>query len=215
MTRSGRIRLVIVDDHRVVRSGLTALLMACDDLELAGQAGDGEEAVRVCSQVRPDVVLMDLVMPGMGGVAATRAIREKRPQTRVIALTNFGDQEHVREAIKAGAIGYLLKDASGEELVAAIRNAVAGRATLASEAAQALVEVTAGPRPPGEDLTRREREVLALLVKGLSNEEIAGRLVIMASTVKYHVSNILSKLGAGTRTEAVAIALRHHLVEPS
>jgi NarL family two-component system response regulator LiaR len=213
MTEAGRIRLVIVDDHRVVRSGLSALLLAFDDLKLVGQAGDGEEAVRVCSEVMPDVVLMDLLMPGMDGIAATRAIRERRPETQVIALTSFGDQEHVREALKAGAIGYLLKDASDEELVTAIRNAAAGRATLASDAARALIQAATGPRPLGSDLTKREREVLALMVKGMSNEEIAGHLVIMASTVKYHVSNILSKLGATTRTEAVARALQHHLVE--
>jgi NarL family two-component system response regulator LiaR len=213
MTEAGRIRLVIVDDHRVVRSGLSALLLAFDDLKLVGQASDGEEAVRVCSEVMPDVVLMDLLMPGMDGIAATRAIRERRPETQVIALTSFGDQEHVREALKAGAIGYLLKDASDEELVTAIRNAAAGRATLASDAARALIQAATGPRPLGSDLTKREREVLALMVKGMSNEEIAGHLVIMASTVKYHVSNILSKLGATTRTEAVARALQHHLVE--
>jgi NarL family two-component system response regulator LiaR len=213
MTEAGRIRLVIVDDHRVVRSGLSALLLAFDDLELVGQAGDGDEAVRVCSEVMPDVVLMDLLMPGMDGIAATRAIRERRPETQVIALTSFGDQEHVQEALKAGAIGYLLKDASDEELVTAIRNAAAGRATLASDAARALIQAATGPRPLGSDLTKREREVLALMVKGMSNEEIAGHLVIMASTVKYHVSNILSKLGATTRTEAVARALQHHLVE--
>lgn len=213
MTETGRIRLVIVDDHRVVRSGLSALLMAFDDLKLVGQAGDGEEAVRVCSEVMPDVVLMDLLMPGMDGIAATRAIRERRPETQVIALTSFGDQEHVQEALKAGAIGYLLKDASDEELVTAIRNAAAGKTTLASDAARALIQAATGPRPLGSDLTAREREVLALMVKGMSNEEIAGQLVVMASTVKYHVSNILSKLGATTRTEAAAKALQHHLVE--
>ncbi len=212
MTQTGQIRLVIVDDHRVVRSGLSALLMAYDDLKLVGQAKDGEEGVRVCLEARPDVVLMDLVMPGMGGISATKAIRESCPGTQVIALTSFGDQERVQEALKAGAIGYLLKDASDEELVAAIRNASAGKATLASDAARALIRVATGPRAPGSDLTRREREVLALMVKGMSNEEIAGRLVIMSSTVKYHVSNILSKLGVSSRTEAVAIALQHHLV---
>ena len=153
MTETGRIRLVIVDDHRVVRSGLSALLMAFDDLKLVGQAGDGEEAVRVCSEVMPDVVLMDLLMPGMDGIAATRAIRERRPETQVIALTSFGDQEHVQEALKAGAIGYLLKDASDEELVTAIRNAAAGKTTLASDAARALIQAATGPRPLGSDLT--------------------------------------------------------------
>ena len=213
MTETGQIKLVIADDHRVVRSGLSALLLAFDDMKLVGQASDGGEAVRVCAEVRPDVVLMDLVMPVMDGIAATRVIRERWPETQVIALTSFGDQEHVQEALKAGAIGYLLKDASDEELVAAIRNAAAGRATLASDAARALIQATTGPRSLGSDLTAREREVLALMVKGMSNDEIAARLVIMASTVKYHVSNILSKLNATTRTEAVALALQHRLVE--
>ena len=213
MTETGQIKLVIADDHRVVRSGLSALLLAFDDMKLVGQASDGGEAVRVCAESRPDVVLMDLVMPVMDGIAATRVIRERWPETQVIALTSFGDQEHVQEALKAGAIGYLLKDVSDDDLVTAIRNAAAGRATLASDAARALIQATTRPRSLGSDLTAREREVLALMVKGMSNDEIAARLVIMASTVKYHVSNILSKLNATTRTEAVALALQHRLVE--
>jgi len=213
MTETGQIRLMIVDDHRVVRSGLSAFLLAYDDLELVGEASGGEEAVRLCAKVKPDVVLMDLVMPGMDGIAATKAIREQCPDTKVIALTSFGDQERVQAALKAGAIGYLLKDVSDVELVAAVRNAVAGQPTLAAEAQRALIQATTSPKSPGSDLTEREREVLALMVKGMSNDEIAERLTVRPSTAKFHVSNVLSKLGVATRTEAVALALQNRLVK--
>ncbi len=212
MTQSNPIRVVLVDDHAVVRSGLGAFLLAFDDLELVGEAGGGEEAVRLCEQVRPDVILMDLVMPGMDGAAATRAIRERCPQVQVIALTSFKEDELVQGALQAGAISYLLKNVSADELADAIRAAHAGRPTLAPEAAQALVQAASHPPPPGHDLTPREREVLALMVEGLSNPQIAERLVVSRSTVKFHVSSILSKLGVDGRTEAVALAVQNHLV---
>lgn len=212
MTGTEPIRVLLVDDHAVVRSGLAAFLLAFDDLELVGEASDGREAVQLCAEVAPDVVLMDLVMPEMDGAAATRAIRECCPRVQVIVLTSFKEEDLVQGALQAGAISYLLKNVSAEELAAAIRAAHGGRPTLAPEAAQALVRAAAQPPPCGHDLTPREREVLALMTEGLSNPEIADRLVVSQSTAKFHVSSILSKLGASSRTEAVALALQHHLV---
>jgi NarL family two-component system response regulator LiaR len=212
MSEVGTIRVMLVDDHAVVRSGLAAFLLAFDDLELVGDAADGEEALRKCGEVRPDVVLMDLVMPGLDGASAARAIREDFPETQVVALTSFMNEDFVSSALEAGAIGYLLKNVSAEELAEAIRSAHAGRPTLSPEATHALIQSTRKSSHPRYELTERELEVLALMVGGLSNPEIAERLVVTRSTVKFHVSNILSKLGVGSRVEAVALALQHDLV---
>lgn len=208
------IRVMLVDDHAVVRSGLSTFLMTCDDMELVGEASSGEQAIRLCPLAKPDVVLMDLVMPGMDGATATRLIREKCPEIQVIALTSFKEQELVQGALQAGAIGYLLKDVTADELANAIRAAYAGKPTLAPEAAQVLIQATRMPAEKiGFDLTEREREVLALMVEGLNNNQIADRLVVSRSTAKFHVSSILSKLGAASRTEAVSIALQNRLVK--
>lgn len=213
MSTTKLIRVMIVDDHTVVRSGLSTLLMTCDDMELVGEAANGEQALKLCSQARPDVVLMDLVMPGMDGATTTRQIREQNPRIQVVALTSFKDQDLVQGALKAGAIGYLLKDVSADELANAIRAAFAGKPTLAPEAAEALIQATRHPTEKiGFDLTEREHEVLGLMVEGLNNNQIAHRLVVSRSTAKFHVSSILSKLGAASRTEAVSIALQNHLV---
>jgi NarL family two-component system response regulator LiaR len=211
MTEKTPIRVIVVDDHAVVRGGLRLFLLAFDDLELVGEAGSGERALLLCQEAQPDVVLMDLVMPGMSGVEATRLIRERHPQIKVIALTSFPEEELVQSALEAGAISYLLKNVSAGNLAAAIRAAHSGRPTLSPEAAEALVRRVSEPKL-GHDLTAREREVLVLMVEGLSNAEIAQRLVISESTAKFHVSNILSKLEAGSRAEAVAVALQNHLV---
>jgi NarL family two-component system response regulator LiaR len=187
--------------------------MTCDDMELVGEASSGEHALSLCTKAKPDVVLMDLVMPGIDGATATRKIKEQCPEIQVIALTSFKEQELVQGALQAGAIGYLLKDVSAEELANAIRAAYAGKPTLAPEAAQALIQAARMPAEKiGFDLTDREKEVLALMVEGLNNSQIADRLVVSKSTAKFHVSSILSKLNAASRTEAVAIALNHKLV---
>ena len=206
------IRVMIVDDHTMVRRGLATILKVFDDLILAGEAENGVAAITLCGEVLPDVVLMDMVMPEMDGAAATRVIRQKYPQVQVIALTSFKEGELIKNALEAGAIAYLLKDVSADDLSRAIRAAHAGRATLSPEAAQSLVETANQPPALGLDLTEREREVLALMVEGLNNTQIAGRLTVSPSTIKSHVSNVLSKLGVASRTEAVTLALRNRIV---
>lgn len=213
MSEIDPIRILLVDDHAVVRSGLSTFLLVHDDLELVGEAANGKEAIQKCEQLHPEVVLMDLVMPEMDGAAATKAIRERWPDIQVVALTSFPEEELVQGALRAGAISYLLKNVSADELAQAIRAAHRGRSTLAPEAAQALIHAaTSQPDTVGNDLSMREREVLQLMVEGLNNPEIAERLIVSRSTVKFHVSSILSKLGVSSRTEAVAVALQHKLV---
>lgn len=213
MKETNHIRVLITDDHAVVRNGLSSFLMAYDEFELVGEAKNGEMAVYLCDQLQPDIVLMDLIMPGMDGAAATRIIREKYPQIQIIALTSYKDRELVQSAIQSGAIGYLLKDVSAEELAKAIHLAYAGKPALAPEAAEVLIQATR--QPEGSSivaLTERELEVLLLLVEGLNNQQISERLVVSLSTAKSHVSNLLSKLGVATRTEAVSYAYKNKLV---
>ncbi|HRV92484.1 MAG TPA: response regulator transcription factor [Anaerolineae bacterium] len=217
MSELNPIRVMLVDDHAVVRSGLSAFLLAFDDLELVGEASNGAEAVRLCGEIQPDVILMDMVMPEMDGATATQQIRQNYPNVHVIALTSFKEDNLIHRALEAGAIGYLLKNVGANALAAAIRDAHTGRPTLAPEAAQALIETATTPHSTGiligEDLTPREKEVLALMIKGLNNSKIAEHLVVSPSTVRFHVSNVLSKLNATSRTEAVAYALQHNLVK--
>jgi NarL family two-component system response regulator LiaR len=213
MSETEPIRVIAVDDHEVVRGGIKYALLDYDDIELVGEARDGESAVRLCEQARPDVVLMDLMMPGMDGVETTRAIREQCPQVQILVLSSFYDEDLVPRAMQAGAIGYLLKGVSNQELVEAIRTAHAGQPVLAKEAMAALVQAAIPSPQLGDDLNEREREVLALLAQGLSNKEIAERLFLSLATVKYHVRLLLSKLGASSRAEAVALAWQHNLLQ--
>jgi two-component system, NarL family, response regulator LiaR len=206
------IRVMVADDHAMVRSGLAAFLMASEGLELVGEAANGLEAVRLSAQVQPDVVLMDMVMPGMDGPAAIKEIHAAQPAVQIIALTSFPEEGLIQRALEAGAISYLLKNVGADELADAIRRAKDGRSTLAPEAAQALILRARQPTHT-YDLTQREREVLALMVKGLSNPEIAQRLIVGRSTAKFHVSSVLTKLGVSSRTEAVALALQNRLVD--
>lgn len=210
------IRVMVVDEHGMVRKGIIAFLKSSPDIQIIGEARDGREAVELCKQLQPDVILMDLQMPEMDGITATRLIHQQHPSIRIIALTSFPDRDKVQAALAAGAISYLLKNVSGEDLAEAIRDARAGRATLAPEAVQALIQTApAAPTPSGGALTLRERQVLELLVKGLNNTEIAERLCVSHATAKAHVSNILSKLGVSNRAEAVALAIQQKLVGSS
>ena len=206
------IRIMIVDDHLLVRDGLKLLVSTFDDLEVVAVAGDGEQAVGLCEEVQPDVILMDIVMPNMDGPTATARIRKSWPDVQVLALTSFVEEDLVRRAIGAGAIGYLLKKVSAEELAEAIRAAHEGRSTIDSDAMQVLIQSAQQPPPLGHDLTKRERQVLVLLAEGQTNKEIAEELTLSPATVRVYVSNILSKLGASNRTEAARLALEHKLV---
>jgi NarL family two-component system response regulator LiaR len=213
MSKTEPIRVMIVDDHAVVRGGLRFFLLAFDDIELVAEASSGQEALRLCAQEQPDVILMDMVMPGMDGADTTRAVRKSHPDIQVIALTSFKEGDLVQRALKAGAISYLLKDVEIDELAQAIRSAHVGQSTLAPEAAQALVQATTQQPELGNDLTERQRQVLALVVDGLSNAQIAEQLIISPATARYHVSTILSKLGATNRAEAAALAIKYDLLQ--
>lgn len=215
MNESPPIRILIVDDHAMVRMGLKHFLRIYDDLDLVAEAANGAQAIELFRQHKPDVILMDLVLPDIDGVQATRSILAEAPETKVVALTSFHEQDLVEQALKAGAISYLMKNISAEELAQAIRSAYAGRSTLTPEAMQALLHSREKKSDLGLDLTEREREVLGLIVQGLSNPEIGERLTISLATVKFHVSVIYSKLGASNRAEAVSLAWQHNLVDKS
>jgi DNA-binding NarL/FixJ family response regulator len=205
------IRIVIADDHSVVRQGLRMFLSLDPDLEVVGEAADGAQALRLARQLRPDVVVMDLLMPVMDGITATAAIRQELPNTEVLALTSVLEDASVVGAVRAGAIGYLLKDTQAEALCQAIKAAAAGQVQLTPKAAARLMQAVSTPESP-EALTERETEVLRLLAQGHSNKQIAHRLQIAEKTVKTHVSNILSKLGVQSRTQATLYAVRTGLV---
>ena len=207
------IRVVLVDDHVVVRFGLRAFLNTQSDIEIVGEASSGEEGVEVVSRELPDVVLMDLLMPGIDGVEATRRIKLQSPNTQVIVLTSYSEDERIFPAIKAGALSYLLKDVGADVLAGAIRAARRGEATLHPMVATRLMSELSGARQsPLDELTEREKDVLACIARGMSNAEIAEHLIIGERTVKTHVSNILSKLHLQDRTQAAIVALKERLI---
>ncbi|MBN1313948.1 MAG: response regulator transcription factor [Anaerolineales bacterium] len=206
------IRVIIVDDHRMVRTGLAAFLMAKPDLILVGEGKNGQEAIDLCGSVNPDIVLLDLKMPEMDGFQAARSISQFYPRIKIIALTSFADKEMIQQALQAGAVSYLLKNVSADDLADAIHSAYSGLSTLSPEAVNALAEPESQFNQLDREysLTPRENEILALMVEGLNNPAIADRLSISRSTVKTHVSNILSKLGVPSRVEAVSKALQYN-----
>lgn len=214
------ITVLLTDDHAIVRQGVRAFLETQPDLKVVGEAGSGEEAIRLCEQLAPDIVLMDLLMPGMGGVEATRRVKAISPRTQVIVLTSYHEDEHVLPAIRAGALSYLLKDAAAGEIATAIRKAALGEVTLSPAIAAQMMKAVTGERKPAEPsgpespLTTRELEVIRLIADGLSNTEIAERLFLSEKTVKSHVSNILAKLHVTDRTQAAVYAWREGLMRP-
>lgn len=213
-TTATTIRVMLVDDHDLLREGLALFLQTRPDLDLVAEAKNGEDAVRICGEQHPDVVLMDLKLPQMNGIEATHRIRTLYPDVQIIVLTSFADDALVESVIQAGAISYLLKTVNTDELAAAIHEAYVGKATLSAEATQALVNVA--QQPDAEySLTQRQLDVLRLMVAGQTNQQIAQALTISISTVKKHVSNILTALNTDSRTHATAIAVQHALVDAS
>ncbi len=212
MNQRAPIRVLLVDDHEMVRRGLSVFLNSFDDLELVGEAANGREALEFCRKNIPDVILLDILMPEMDGIEATKVILSEFPDLKIIAMTSFEGEEVVTDVIRNGAIGFLMKNVSIDELAAAIRNAFLGKPTLAPEAAQILMTAATRPPDPTYDLTRRELDVLIQLVEGKTNPEIAHILSVSRSTVKTHVSNILGKLNVTSRVEAVKLALENKLI---
>ncbi|MCG8348154.1 MAG: response regulator transcription factor [Chloroflexales bacterium] len=211
----GRIRILIVDDHQIVRQGLRAIIRIMPDMELAGEADGGLEAIAAAKTLDPDLILMDLVMPEMDGVAAIAAIKHTKPELPIIALTTFAEAELVLGAVQAGAEGYLLKDVDMQELACAIRIVHTGQPYLHPEATRHLLQATAHPEPVPERLTNREQEVLRFVAQGLTNRQIADHLSVTEKTISVHVSNILGKLGLNSRTQAALYATRIGLVPPA
>ena len=207
------IKVLIVDDHPLVRQGINALLDIYDDIEVTGEAENGREAMEMCKKFKPDIVLMDLIMPEINGVEATREILKDWPSIKVVILTSYIDKKLIEDSLRVGAIGYVLKNISGDDLVEIIRNADKGKSTLSSEASDFLISNLKSPPSTEYQLTSQENKIMACLVEGLSNKKIAQKLVLSLSTVKFHVGNILNKLGASSRTEAVLIALKDKMVQ--
>jgi NarL family two-component system response regulator LiaR len=207
------IKVLIVDDYPLVRQGIKTLLSVYDDIEVIGEAENGAQALQICGKIKPDIVLMDLVMPEVNGIEATRGILKNWPDIKVVTLTSFVDKKLIEDSIKAGAIGYVLKNISGEKLVETIRDADKGKSTLSSEASDFLISNMKNPSITDYKLTSQEKNILACIVEGLSNKMIARKLVLSLSTVKFHVSNILNKMGVSNRAEATSVALKNKLIE--
>ena len=207
------IRILVVDDHIIVREGLISVLKTFPEFEIVGDASSGKMAISLCEKLRPDVVMMDLKMPHMSGVEATRLIRDAMPDIQVLVLTSFIDDELVQAALEAGAIGYLLKDASIHEIANAVRSVAQKQTVLSPEVMQSLIHSRNGDDKEDFNLKSREVEVLRWMVSGLTNVEIAERIMLSKATVKYYISSIFEKLGVSTRTEAVVLAMQHHLVQ--
>lgn len=212
MSEQTAIKVIIVDDHPVVRNGIANMLLIFDDIELAGEAGGGRELLNMLPEVIPDVILMDMVMPGMDGLETTRAVMAQYPQMKIVILTTFPQGDIVRDSLEAGAIGFLTKNTEIDTLADAVRSANAGQTVLAPEATAALMKAKTRPPQLGHDLSERELEVLALLVEGLSNREIAERLTISPATVKHHVSACISKLEVANRGQAAVLAVEMQIV---
>jgi two-component system, NarL family, response regulator LiaR len=207
------IKVLIADDHPMVRHGINILIGVYDDMEVIGQAENGREAIEMCGKYMPDIVLMDLMMPEVNGIEATRKILENWPNIKIVTLTSFIDKKLIEDSLKAGAIGYVLKNISGDNLVTTIRDAYKGKSTLSSEASDFLISNLKTPTAIEYQLTTQEKIIMGCLVEGLSNKKITQKLVLSLSTVKFHVSNILNKLGASSRAEAVSIALKNKLIQ--
>jgi len=207
------IKVLVVDDHPLVRQGINVLLDTYDDIAVVGEAENGRKSVEMCKNYKPDIVLMDLIMPEVNGVEATRRILKDNPSVKVVILTSYIDKKLIEDSLKAGATGYVLKNISGDNLVETIRNAYKGKSTLSSEASDFLISNLKNPPSAEYDLTSQEKKIIACLIDGLSNKKIAQKLVLSLSTVKFHVGNILSKLGASSRTEAVSIAIKNKTLQ--
>lgn len=210
MNSKSNIKILVVDDHAITRNGIKTLLSVYDDMDLAGEASNGREAVKACKDLRPDIVLMDMDMPILNGIEATKSIKGYDPNIKIIALSSFSDKKYVSEAIKAGATSYILKNISPAEIVKTIRDAYIGKANLSPEVTQTVMDEISSPTTGKSSLTEQELRILGLIVKGYSNKDIAKEIYISDHTVKFHISNILNKLGASNRAEAAVIATKNH-----
>jgi two-component system, NarL family, response regulator LiaR len=213
MTEKNKIKVMVVDDHPLVRHGMKTVFEAYDDIEMVAEAENGKEAIEICVKYKPDVVIMDMVMPILDGAEATSQLIKKFPDIKVIALTSFNDKDLIKKSLKAGAVSFILKNITGAKLVKIIKDVYKGKFVLSPHATKILLTELREKSDESIKLTKREKEILALIVEGLSNKEIAKRLFLSNSTIQFHVSNVLSKLGVSKRTEAAYLALKQKLVE--